>query len=83
MIFKYCKSSLCKDGNRQPVTRAQDGTRAIHLAAWKGHAEFVKLLLGRGADVRVSAFILEARKNLPQQRMCAGSDATVGCINPL
>jgi hypothetical protein len=32
----------------------QDGTRPVHLAAWKGHDSVLKLLLLKGGDFRVT-----------------------------
>jgi len=44
------------------VSGSQDGTTPLHLAAWKDHIAFVRLLLSMGADVQVPSYLIEDRR---------------------
>ena len=43
----------------------QDGTRALHLAAWKNHIAFVRLLMSTGANVQVFVGVFQIYGRFP------------------
>ncbi len=72
---------LLLDASANVNAKLTDGSTPLALAAWKGHAEVVKLVLARGANYRVRKLLIVDRLRLRRRKRSSCLWCTPGVLN--
>ncbi len=60
--------------------RCEEGSTALHFAAWRGPAEIVKLLISRGADLEVKDDYGKAPRAFAERSISVDQPAIINCF---